>query len=334
MHPFFAENRLRIQLQPFPHSDTSYPSKSRCFCLLFRTFFTFLFTKCNRIFVSCFLILFGENRWISAERRCMKIGIKSGMKIEGAYVTDIGQKRVNQDSFLICIAQTDRGPVGMAAVCDGVGGMQRGEEASGTVIRAFDRWFCSEGAGMIREQKPVSAFVRRHWNGILQQENRALCGEGIENRDSMGTTAAAVIAHRQECCVIWAGDTRVYEIRRKGIRRLTKDHTLVQHEADEGKIRPEEMERDSRRNILLQCVGGEGDVRPEFICRTVRRNTVYLVCSDGFRHLVSEDEIRRKVEPAFILGQRALQGGLNDLLQLNLARGECDNISAAALLVR
>ena len=56
--------------------------------------------------------------------------------------TDIGiSKETNQDSILIKHASTDVGEVVMAVVCDGMGGLAKGELASATVIRSFDRWF-------------------------------------------------------------------------------------------------------------------------------------------------------------------------------------------------
>ena len=50
--------------------------------------------------------------------------------------TDVGiSKSTNQDSVLIKHASTDDGEVLMAVVCDGMGGLAKGELASATVIR-------------------------------------------------------------------------------------------------------------------------------------------------------------------------------------------------------
>lgn len=52
--------------------------------------------------------------------------------------TDVGiAKANNQDSILIKHASTDIGEVLMAIVCDGMGGLAKGELASATVIRAY-----------------------------------------------------------------------------------------------------------------------------------------------------------------------------------------------------
>ena len=45
--------------------------------------------------------------------------------------TDIGtRKKTNQDSMIVMQAATDRGQVLLASVCDGMGGLAKGEVAS------------------------------------------------------------------------------------------------------------------------------------------------------------------------------------------------------------
>jgi len=50
--------------------------------------------------------------------------------------SDVGiKKNTNQDSLLIKVAQTNRGKVCLCVVCDGMGGLSKGELASATVIK-------------------------------------------------------------------------------------------------------------------------------------------------------------------------------------------------------
>lgn len=54
--------------------------------------------------------------------------------------SDIGIARdTNQDSILIKHATYDNNEVLMAIVCDGMGGLSRGEIASAAVIREFEK---------------------------------------------------------------------------------------------------------------------------------------------------------------------------------------------------
>ena len=50
-------------------------------------------------------------------------------------------RKTNQDSLCIKVASTDRGNIAMGVVCDGMGGLTKGELASATVIKAFANWF-------------------------------------------------------------------------------------------------------------------------------------------------------------------------------------------------
>ena len=59
--------------------------------------------------------------------------------------TDIGiLKTTNQDSVLIKHGVIDDEEVLLAVICDGMGGLSKGELASATVVREFAQWFDRE----------------------------------------------------------------------------------------------------------------------------------------------------------------------------------------------
>lgn len=54
---------------------------------------------------------------------------------------DIGNvKKTNQDSLSVKILNTAQGKMMFAVLCDGMGGLAKGEVASASVVRAFDNW--------------------------------------------------------------------------------------------------------------------------------------------------------------------------------------------------
>ena len=64
------------------------------------------------------------------------------MKYKFIAETDVGISRsTNQDSVLVKHAAYEKREVLMAIVCDGMGGLSKGELASATVIREFSKWF-------------------------------------------------------------------------------------------------------------------------------------------------------------------------------------------------
>lgn len=69
--------------------------------------------------------------------------------LKAAY-TDVGiKKKTNQDSVLIREASTDYGQVLLAVVCDGMGGLSKGEVASTAVINSVSAWFEAEFADIL-----------------------------------------------------------------------------------------------------------------------------------------------------------------------------------------
>ena len=59
--------------------------------------------------------------------------------------TDVGiRKETNQDSMCVKQAETEKGQILLAIICDGMGGLEKGEVASATVINAFSAWFEEE----------------------------------------------------------------------------------------------------------------------------------------------------------------------------------------------
>ena len=64
------------------------------------------------------------------------------MNYRCALHSDVGLKsKTNQDSMYLCEAETDYGRFLLAAVCDGMGGLAKGEAASATVITELSEWF-------------------------------------------------------------------------------------------------------------------------------------------------------------------------------------------------
>ena len=57
--------------------------------------------------------------------------------------SDVGTtKATNQDSVCVKVANTKaHGQVAMAILCDGMGGLEKGEVASATATHAFSEWF-------------------------------------------------------------------------------------------------------------------------------------------------------------------------------------------------
>lgn len=109
-----------------------------------------------------------------------------------AVETDVGiAKTTNQDSACITVAQTPYGQIAMAMICDGMGGLEKGELASATVIRAFLDWFCQELPDQMADFRWDA--VQTAWTHQIKTLNRTISDYGKFYGFSLGTTVTAML---------------------------------------------------------------------------------------------------------------------------------------------
>lgn len=249
------------------------------------------------------------------------------MRVLSAYHTDVGkEKDINEDSLCIQIAETDLGTAVFAVVCDGMGGLSKGELASATVIRAMQAWF-EEELPQLLTSNHMEYDIRYQWDRILKEQNRLIGAYGKAHNSQIGTTLTALLLHENELLIGHIGDTRVYRIA-DSIELLTNDHTVVDHEIRTGHLTPDEAKVDSRRHVLLQCIGASKVLEPDFISMKAHAGECYLLCSDGFRDKVTDEEMVSSLRPGGLADEAAMEEQLVRLTELNMQRGETDNITA------
>lgn len=255
------------------------------------------------------------------------------MNILSACYTDIGISRsVNQDSLFLKEAVTSYGRVLFAVLCDGMGGMDKGEVASTMASEACAKWFSEQ---FPRQLSPFS--IQRTMESLkvlLCEINNKIHQYGIVNNLKLGTTLTLFLLIDGECFLIGhIGDTRVYRIKRR-VSVLTRDHTFVEREVRRGTMTREEAARDPRRNLLLQCLGTGEEISPQFLAGEPEEDCTYMLCSDGFRHKISEEELHQYLDPENLKDQETLQRQAVRLVELNKERKEKDNISTIIICTK
>jgi len=244
-----------------------------------------------------------------------------------AYHTDAGiKKKTNQDSLYVAEASTAIGPVFFALVCDGMGGLSEGELASSEVCKAFAKWFREELPFLII-QELTAENLETSWVAQLENTNENLLDYSSCKHLSLGTTAVALLLTNTHYYAISIGDSRLYQIN-DALYQITKDQTVVQNEVDLGLLSKEQAEQDSRRNVLLQCIGVKNRIEPEFYWGSYSHKTVFLLCTDGYRHVVTPQEFYENLNPTKMLTEEQMLSNLTLLLNLNKKRNETDNITA------
>lgn len=209
------------------------------------------------------------------------------IKINKPYgYSQLGQRESQQDALF---PEEGNEQMAFGMVCDGVGGLDRGEVASGLACEAFSRML----TGTLRQG---GDFGKNELEEVLRYAYRLL----YENRcvsDSMATTLAFLAITNRGMLLAHIGDSRIYQLRPgDGIVFCTEDHSLVQEMVNEGKLTREEAVHHERRNVITRCLrvtpkAEEYDEATLDLIRDVRPHDLFLLCSDGVNDRVSDEEL-------------------------------------------
>jgi PPM family protein phosphatase len=248
------------------------------------------------------------------------------MSVLTALHTDKGiVKETNQDAVLLKVANSSFGEIVFAVVCDGMGGLSKGELASATVVKAFSDWF-EQGFVEILKANQLQQ-IEVEWNRMLNELNSKISDYGNQHGIKLGTTFTGMLVIGDDYMLIGqVGDSRAYEVGEQLIQ-LTEDQTLVQREVNMKRITPEQAKVDPRQNVLLQCLGASKVLKPVFIKIKPSRNHSYFVCSDGLRHKLETFELYTHLKPENFMNEQQLQNKCFELVEQVKQRKERDNIS-------
>lgn len=234
------------------------------------------------------------------------------MSYLAAAISDQGSKgNVNQDAILVKNRITSLGEVCIAVVCDGMGGLSKGEEASGHVIRRLNDWFTYHGGGIRRFDKMV--YLAEKELHLISDE---IMEYGRKNGFVIGTTTTLLLLAGRQFAIIHVGDSRAYKLQRgvtARVRQLTTDQSV-------------------NDCMLTQSVGC-ARIAPEIIRGKVERGDVFLLCSDGFRHKNTLSDLKKGFASSLIKDENQIEGMIRVYIDRARKLGETDDISALVLKV-
>ncbi len=266
----------------------------------------------------------------------MLLWVRKGM-INLEYVafaeTDIGAaKEVNQDSFGVKIVETRLGKMAFAILCDGMGGLSSGEIASAAVVREFENWVVQRLPELC-DNELTAKILQQEWTELLEKCNFWIGIYGKDKGITLGTTAAILLVTESYFFCMHIGDTRIYMIDSQ-VKQLTRDHTVVVREAEMGLITEEQARNDPRRCVLLQCIGASQVIEPSFLIGETEKNAVYMLCTDGFWHEITEAEMQQYFDPSVTNEPKQIGQNVRRMIEWNKQRQERDNITVAVIRTR
>ena len=186
-------------------------------------------------------------------------------------------------------------------ICDGIGGLEKGEEASSYVVRQVSNWFMTEGYKL-----PISKQEKR-MQQLCYQIHQELMHYGKENGIRLGTTMTCVLLDRNYAIWVHYGDCRLYLLRKRKAKILSKEHQ------EAGK--------------LVRALG----VGEWYLFTTGRRKLrngdKFLLCSDGLYRNLSLEELKQWGKKA-VYSDAEANRMLRQLWEKKKNLKEKDNISA------
>jgi protein phosphatase len=232
--------------------------------------------------------------------------------------TDTGLVRLeNEDTYVIDVERR------FCLVADGMGGQAGGKLASHIFAEAADAIFSYDLR--ISEANLNELMQKTFWHAnqsILKHV------ESNPHLKGMGCTAELIVFSDSNFLLGHIGDSRTYQLRHGQLKQLTKDHSLVQDQLDQGLISDPQAAVHSMRNVILRAVGVEANFQLDIIRGTIRQGDYYLLCSDGLTDFVDDDEIK----DILLLGT-ALSIKVDKLISKAISSGGKDNISVVLTMV-
>ena len=253
--------------------------------------------------------------------------------IEG-YISEKGNvRKSNQDSLFVIKAVKGAETILFAGVCDGMGGYQFGEVASKECTCSMVNWFRNSLPELFsgRDAK-WKERVYRQWEELIQQVNKRLVDFGKRTGSSPGTTISCLLFVGDEFMAANVGDSRCYAIS-DSVTQITRDQSMVADRVRKGLITQEQGKTANYRNILLQCVGVNDDVEPDYYFGKIEPEMSFVICSDGFWHLIEDADLIKRLQSRSIYNKMVLQQNLTELTNMAMERGERDNVSVVGITV-
>ncbi len=239
------------------------------------------------------------------------------MKLSGGCITYIGSTReVNQDAILFRSSEKRGCFFVVLAVCDGIGGLEKGEVASNLVVQKINEWYDGIMQWMSIEDV-IPEILNAHLKDAAEIWNAEICEYQERNCVSTGTTLSLLMIIRDRFFIIQVGDSRVYRYSGKDLEQLTIDASVLKIKNGKMKLY---LDNFMGKNRELWFTAAEG---------IVEEGDLFLVCSDGLYHHLRVADIQGIYKE--MRDAKKINTVCRRLIDRMMERGERDNISIGVI---
>lgn len=231
--------------------------------------------------------------------------------METVGVTHVGNVRtVNEDTLMI---ECSNDPKYML-VADGMGGHAAGEIASKTAAQSIKDYING-----LKETKLSEQQIR----DAVEYANSKLLEDMQDNEQHKGMGTTLTFAHTDDSDIIIAqvGDSSAFLYDGEDIKKLTTDHTYVQHLIDSGVIKKNAAEDYPFKNIITRALGMK-KLDVDVYQNKWEKDNILMLCSDGLTSYVKIERIKE-----IIAGSESIRKKADTLVEEALIAGGKDNIT-------
>lgn len=240
-------------------------------------------------------------------------------------------RETNQDACCALVADTPAGTIGMAVVCDGVGGLEQGERASSHVVNRFAAWFEHELARYVQQTSFSVELLDTVWDDLIQSLHEDIRLFGVQSGKELGTTFTGVVVSQGRYLVAQVGDSRLYVLHDGSLSQITEDQTVAAQQAAAGMFADCTVSPHPCSNVILQAIGAGREVHPQFTCGACSPRDLLVLCTDGMYTQVSDDDMQACLARHATESEPNLSACCDTLLGAALAAGAPDNVTIACL---
>jgi protein phosphatase len=215
------------------------------------------------------------------------------MRYLPAHAQHIGARHYQQDSIGLADPE-DRAFLAhggyLAVLCDGMGGMQHGDVASQTAVRAILDAYAQK-----LPAESIPAALERAARDANQQVIAAALDLGLQ--EGVGTTLVAAVLHDGYLYFVSVGDSAIYHVRDGDIHLVNRPHVfanLLDQAVERGQISREEAAQHPERESLTSFIGIHD-------LHEIDHNTEPWPVAAGETILLASDGLFKTLEPAEIL---------------------------------
>ncbi|HET7613393.1 MAG TPA: protein phosphatase 2C domain-containing protein [Gemmatimonadaceae bacterium] len=262
-------------------------------------------------------------------------------EIDAYGLTHVGKvRRQNQDHFLIgqlrgrlwvgisSLKTEDSLPLdeervaSIMVVADGVGGGQKGEEASRLVVEEIAQYVQESARCYFRSDEYEGDFSKALEAGAKRiHTNLRQRGDSDPATMGMATTLTLLIVVWPYTYLLQVGDSRYYRLSHGKLSQISRDQTVAQALVDQGILTPTLGQVSPLSNVLASSIGGP-QTAPVVTRMRAEWNNVHLLCSDGLTKHVSDEQIADRLR-----NMKSARQVCEQLLQDALDGGGVDNIT-------